>query len=203
MRKNIAIIGAGISGMSTAYMLLAEGHRVTIYSKAFSPGITSNRAAAFWFPYHIRNDKRGIGWCHTSYECYRSFSTQPATGISMHKLVKVLRKGVAEDHPVWIEFMPPGSYRVQAEDELAEGLSKVYEAEVPLIETQLFLPWIQDQLQQKGVEFIEQEIGELEELSGSFDLVINCAALGARKLCDDDKLIPIRGQVALLSPMDG
>ena len=203
MSKNIAIIGAGISGMATAYMLLAEGHRVTIYSKAFSPDTTSNRAAAFWFPYHIRNDKRGIGWCHTSYECYRAFSTQPATGISMHKLVKVLRKGITEDRPVWIEFMPPGSYRVQAEDELPKGLAKVYEAKVPLIETQLFLPWIQDHLQQKGVAFIEQKIAELEELSGSFDLVINCAALGARKLCDDDKLIPIRGQVALLSPMDG
>ena len=67
MSKKIVIIGAGISGLSTALLLTEKGNRVTIISKAFSPNITSNRAAAFWFPYHIRKDKRGIGWCNTSY----------------------------------------------------------------------------------------------------------------------------------------
>lgn len=56
MAKNIVVVGAGISGLSTAYELLQAGHRVTVMAKEFSPNITSNKAAAFWFPYHIRND---------------------------------------------------------------------------------------------------------------------------------------------------
>ena len=200
MSKNIAIIGAGISGMSTAFLLTQKNHRITIYAKAFSPNITSNRAAAFWFPYHIRNDKRGISWCQTSYEYYKKLAKQKETGISMHQLIKVLRKGVKEEEPVWIDFMPSGSYRIMDSNELQAGILKGYDIIVPLIETQIFLPWLQKQLQQSGVELIEKEINDLSELTRSYDLVINCSALGAGKLCNDDNVIPVRGQVGLLAP---
>jgi D-amino-acid oxidase len=50
MERDIAVIEAGISGMATAFLLTQNGYRVTIYAKAFSPDITSNKAAAFWFP---------------------------------------------------------------------------------------------------------------------------------------------------------
>ena len=93
MGKNIAIIGAGISGMSCAYLLKDKGHKITIFAKAFSPNITSNKAAAFWFPYHIRNDRRGIKWCNESYGFYKEMATQAGTGISMQRLIKVQRKG--------------------------------------------------------------------------------------------------------------
>ena len=200
MKKNIAIVGAGISGMSAAYLLMQQGHQITIYAKAFSPDITSNKAAAFWFPYHIRNDKRGIEWCTTSYGYYKKFALQPETGISMQQLKKVLRTGVEEEEPIWIDFMPEGSFRVVPENEMPAGFSKIYEVEVPLIETQIFLPWLQQQLQQSNVKFIQQEITSLDELANKYDILINSSALGARKLCKDDKVIPVRGQVALLSP---
>ena len=139
MNKNIAIIGAGISGMSTAYLLKNKGYNITIFAKAFSPNITSNRAAAFWFPYHIRNDKRGINWCNTSYTFYRELALHEETGISIQKLIKVLRKGVEDEEPVWIDFMPEGSLRIMNEHELADNIAIGYEISVPLIETQIFL----------------------------------------------------------------
>src|SRR5438045_725746 len=98
MGKSIAIIGAGISGMSTAFLLMNNDYySITIYAKAFTPNITSNRAAAFWFPYHIRNDKRGIRWCQTSYDYYKNLARQKETGISIHELIKILRIGVEEE----------------------------------------------------------------------------------------------------------
>lgn len=203
MNKNIAIIGAGISGMSTAYLLMQKGYSITIYAKAFSPNITSNKAAAFWFPYHIRNDQRGVHWCNTSYEYYKSFATMPETGISMRHLIKVLRENVKDEEPIWIDFMPEGSLRVMAETELQQGVAKGYDITVPLIETQIFLPYLQEQLKQNGVVFIERKINDLKELADDYDIVINCSALGSRKLCNDDKLIPVRGQVALLAPKEG
>ena len=96
--------------------------------------------------------------------------------------------------------MPEGSFRVVPESEMPAGFSKIYEVEVPLIETQIFLPWLQHQLQQNNVKFIQQEITSLDELADKYDMLINASALGARKLCNDDKVIPVRGQVALLSP---
>ncbi|MEP7319988.1 MAG: FAD-dependent oxidoreductase [Panacibacter sp.] len=203
MSKTIAIIGAGISGMSTAYLLKDKGYNISIYAKAFSPNITSNRAAAFWFPYHIRNDKRGINWCGTTYDYYKAFAQQPETGISMKQLIKVLQNDVEEEEPIWIDFMPEGSYRIMATNELQQGFAKGYDITVPLIETQIFLPFLQEQLLQSGIRFIDQEIGNFEELTTDFDMVINCSALGSRKLCNDSGIIPVRGQVGLLAPTEG
>jgi D-amino-acid oxidase len=198
--KHIVIAGAGISGMSTAYILQKKGYAVTVYARAFSPEITSNKAAAFWFPYHIRNDKRGIEWCNTSYRYYAKFAAIPATGISMHQLIKVLRNGVEEEEPVWKEFMPPGSIKELDKENLPGGMQKVYDVTVPLIETQLFLPWLQEQLERDGVRFVNTEVSNLEALTSQFSGVVNCTALGSRKLCGDDAVVPVRGQVALLAP---
>ncbi|MBG9377501.1 FAD-dependent oxidoreductase [Panacibacter sp. DH6] len=202
MGKKIAIIGAGISGMSTALLLTGKSHNITIFASAFSPGITSNKAAAFWFPYHIRNDKRGIGWCRESYHFYSSLIHEPSSGISIQKLVKVLRHGVAEAEPVWIDFMPEGAMRILPATELPDGIAKAYEVKVPLIETQLFLPYLKTILETKGAVFIERTIGHFSELQHDYDCVINCAALGAKKLCNDAALIPVRGQVGLLEPAE-
>lgn len=199
---NIAIIGAGISGMSSALKLVEPGHTVSVFAKAFSPNITSNRAAAFWLPYHIRNDKRGIDWCRKSYDAYKQLSLDPSTGISMKTLVKFVADDVPEVDRTWKDFMPPGSYHPVEKNKLLPGFIEGDEAEVPLIETQIFLPWLQYQLKTKGVSFQQKEISNFDELN-SFDLIINCSGLGARSLCNDEQLIPYRGQVALLAPKEG
>jgi len=200
MSKNIAIIGAGISGMSTALLLIEKDHHITVYAKAFSPNITSNRAAAFWFPYHIRNDRRGIRWCQVSYDYYKKLAEQKETGISIRQLIKVLRKGVDEEEPVWIDLMPEGACRIMDKTELPENIVRGYDVTVPLMETQIFLPYLQQQLSEKGVRFIEREIKSFNELTNDHDIVINCSALGSRKLCNDESIIPVRGQVGLLAP---
>ncbi|QEC66014.1 FAD-dependent oxidoreductase [Panacibacter ginsenosidivorans] len=201
MGKKIAIIGAGISGMSSASLLKENGHDITIYANAFSPNITSNKAAAFWFPYHIRNDKRGINWCRQTYMVYTEMAKRSETGISMRKLIKVQRKGMEDGEPVWIDFMPKGSMRMMHAYELPEDIAIGYEVQVPLIETQIFLPFLQKKLTADGVKFIQQEIKGFTELTNDYDFVINCSALGSRSLCNDTSIISVRGQVALLSPL--
>jgi D-amino-acid oxidase len=197
-QQNIAVIGAGISGLSSAYLLAQKGHKITVFAKAFSPETTSNKAAAFWFPYHIRNDKRGIEWCQETYRQYLTLSAIPGTGISMQMLKKVLRKDVEEEEPAWVEFIPEGACKILS-GEKAGAFAKLYEVLVPLIETQIFLPWLQQQLAQNGVLFIQKKIEKIDELAGTYDCVVNCSALGARELCNDKELIPVRGQVALLA----
>jgi D-amino-acid oxidase len=45
--------------------------------------------------------------------------------------------------------------------------------------------------------FKQKVINDFNELS-AFDIIINCAALGSRELCNDKTVIPVRGQVALI-----
>lgn len=200
MSKKIAVVGAGISGLSCAWLLANKDYSVRVFAKAFSPNTTSNRAAAFWFPYHIRNDIRGINWCHTSYNYYQQFSANKATGVSMQTLIKVLRHGVEDEEPVWIDFMPEGSYRIMGNQELKKDIALGYDIKVPLIETQIFLPWLMEQLIKKDVIITEKKITDLNDLANDYDAVINCTGLGSQQLCKDKNVFPVRGQVALIAP---
>lgn len=196
---NICVIGAGISGLSTAFVLVNEGHKVTVLSKAFSPNTTSNKAAAFWFPYHVRGDSRAISWASKSYQFYQQLADDNNSGISFIKLIKGIKNDTLDDNS-WLLFMPPKTCRKLPIEELPTGYSKGFEAKVPLIETQIFLPYLLQKLLQKGVIFIEQEITDLQDISQQFDVVVNCSGLGAKTLCSDKKIFPVRGQVLLLEP---
>jgi D-amino-acid oxidase len=198
MSKKIAIIGSDISGLSCAYLLCEKGYDITVIAKAFSPNITSNRAAAFWFPYHIRNDKRGVSWAQKSYSFYEQLSADASTGISMKQLIKVLRENTEEEEPIWVDFIPKGALKKVPEKDLAADVAIAYDVTVPLIETQIFLPYLKSYVSAKNVKFVEREINSFDEVKNDFDFVINCSALGSQKLCNDKSIIPVRGQVALI-----
>jgi D-amino-acid oxidase len=198
-QKKIVVVGAGISGLSTAYELLQAGHQVTVIAKDFSPNTTSNKAAAFWFPYHIRHDERGVEWCRKSYQFFKEKSADGSTGISMIPIIKASKKGV-EDETGWLAYMPEESVSILEESELPIGYDKGYKAAVPLIETQIFLPWLLEQLKIKGAKIVQEEVADLKGLTADFDIVVNCSALGARQLCNDENVIAVRGQVVLLEP---
>lgn len=58
-----------------------------------------------------------------------------------------------------------------------------------------FLPYLYKRISSAGGKLIRKRIESFDELH-MFDLVINCAGLGAKVLVKDDvALIPIRGQV--------
>ena len=199
MTKKIVIVGAGISGLSVAWQLDKNKYQIVVVSREFFPDLTSNRAAAFWFPYHIRHDARGIQWARASYDFFISLAGKKGTGISRCPLIKVVPDHVMEQDD-WINFMPEGSVSKMLSGDLPKGYSTGYKASVPLMETQIFLPWLQEQLVYSGVQFIKKEVTSLNLLQMDNDVVINCSGLGARTLCNDKSMIPVRGQVVLLEP---
>lgn len=49
--------------------------------------------------------------------------------------------------------------------------------------------------QQAGGQIITDRIQSFNDLYGKCDFTVNCTGLGAKQLCNDHKLVPIRGQV--------
>lgn len=82
--------------MLIAWLLSEKGYDITIFATAFSPNFTSYKAVAFWFPYHIRNDKRGLSGAGQAINITRHLPTL-RTGIGMPQLTKVLRSGIEEE----------------------------------------------------------------------------------------------------------
>lgn len=46
-----------------------------------------------------------------------------------------------------------------------------------------------------GGEVVQRKINSLQELSGSYDIIVNCSGLGSRTLVGDPQVYPVRGQV--------
>jgi glycine/D-amino acid oxidase-like deaminating enzyme len=66
----------------------------------------------------------------------------------------------------------------------------------------MFLPWLSAQFRQAGGVFSIvspfRSLGELASLP--HDVVFSCTGLGARALCDDDRLFPVKGQIVVVGP---
>jgi D-amino-acid oxidase len=63
-----------------------------------------------------------------------------------------------------------------------------------VIETPLYLPWLEGRARAAGVRFETREVRALEE-TRAFDAVVNCTGLGARELVGDGRCFAIRGQI--------
>ena len=54
----VAVLGAGVMGLTTARLVQEAGFPVTIYAKALPPDTTSNIAGGQWSPFgHYRRDR--------------------------------------------------------------------------------------------------------------------------------------------------
>lgn len=42
---------------------------------------------------------------------------------------------------------------------------------------------------------VERKLESLKEIYEEYDIILNCTGLGAKKLCNDVNVLPIRGQV--------
>jgi glycine/D-amino acid oxidase-like deaminating enzyme len=70
------------------------------------------------------------------------------------------------------------------------------------VDTPIFLPWLVGHLAAAGGEMAPpRRFASLEELAGlPHDIVFNCTGLGARALCEDHAVTPVRGQIAVVGP---
>lgn len=194
--KKIVVVGCGISGLSSALLLAIEGFDVKIISKNLPPNTVSNKAAAFWSPYYVAGD-RVARWANESYFEYEKLSQVVESGISMTKLHRFRRNDFVEAED-WESAIPEGKLRVMNAAELPESYDEGFEVEVPLIETQIFLPYLINEFKEAGGKILQREIRSLGELRDDADLIINCSGMEARTLVNDNAMIPVKGQVVMM-----
>jgi D-amino-acid oxidase len=184
---HILIVGGGVTGLVTAWVLLDQGYRVTIVSKEWasygkSQRLTSQIAGALWeFPpavcgqhtdaVSLQISKR---WCMTAYHIWEqiiSFSTEKGvdTGARMIKSDFFFPYKIEDDvtqESKMLEIMASGVRGFRHDSKIIEerrvnpsyGAVDAYEFLAPIIDTDQAMSWLMNLVQEKGASLISRRI---------------------------------------------
>jgi D-amino-acid oxidase len=169
-------------------------YRTAIFAKETGRQTTSGAAAAVWFPYDAEPVEKVIPWALQAFAVLADLVRVPGSGVSMIELRRFSRTKEIEI-PDWAIHLGASA--------VATGLRPVFKSgfslRVPLMDTAIYLDYLANRFQKAGGEInVNVSFEKLEDIDRTFDLVINCAGIGARDLVQDVDLEPHRGQVAIV-----
>lgn len=189
MANSAVVVGAGISGLSTATVLARAGWRVRVIARTSSLASTSALAAAVWFPTRVGPRELVLEWGAATYAAFAGQARSGVPGVVMRESLAVYR---SEPEPPWWAAVV-GGVRPAEPDELPAGYRHGLRFVVPLVEMPRYLPWLQARFEAAGGAMIADTVTSLADVDA--DLVVNCTGLGARELADDPTVVPVRGQI--------
>ena len=93
MKSDVAIIGAGVSGLTCGVLFAERGYSTAIFAKETGQQTTSGAAAAVWFPYDAEPAHRVIPWALRTFDVLADLARVAASRVSMIELRQLLRTG--------------------------------------------------------------------------------------------------------------
>jgi D-amino-acid oxidase len=221
MKHRVVIVGAGVSGLTCGIVFAERGYQTAIFAKEIGQRTTSGAAAALWFPYDVEPADKVIPWALATRRALIDLTHDPGSGVSIIELRQFSRtseiqipdwaiqldarvtpseveNGAAGEAVTWTgrpEAERTGSERIKSLEQFKSGFS----LSVPLMDTTIYLDYLTDRFLKADGQIAENVCFEkLEDISPEFDVVVNCAGIGARELVHDADLEPHRGQVAIV-----
>jgi D-amino-acid oxidase len=218
----VLVVGAGVSGLTSALCLARRGFAVTVVADRFAPHVTSVVAGALWeWPPAVCGHHRDAGsltrskgWAEASYRIFGELAADARTGVFVRRVTFYFRRPLAEDAPqrAKMEELRPKVRGFRHDPGLvaengvnpALGLRDAYSHLAPMIDTDAYVPWLLDEVRAAGCRVVEGTVagplrerwpGLLREYGAA--AVVNCTGLGARELTGDD-VYPLRGAVVRL-----
>jgi D-amino-acid oxidase len=208
----VGIVGGGVSGLTCGVVFAEHGYRTALFAREIGQQTTSGAAGALWFPYDVEPADKVIPWALETFRALIHLAHNSNNGVSMIELRQVSRTREIQV-PDWA--IPLGALRLSAvatalcrRAESAKRLDTArqlqdfqsgFSLRVPLMDTTVYLNYLTNRFLKAGGEITENvRFEKLEDVDPKFDLVINCAGIGARELANDTEVEPHRGQVAIV-----
>ncbi len=206
--RDVAVIGSGVMGLTSARLLQDAGWKVTIYTKDPARHTTSNIGAGQWAPASAHDPA-------VSSDAFKS-RLEWAARVAHHAQTNL----TGPDYGIkWIENyfldMDPFSdlgelsnladlfpyQRMLQAGEHPFPVSKVQVFVTMQVDPGVFLRRLTDDFYQAGGRIVMREFRDRSEVLALDEPVIfNCSGLGAAKLFGDEELTPIKGQLVFLPP---
>lgn len=188
------VVGAGVSGLTTAICLAEAGLRVQIWAAESPERTTSYAAGAMWGPYLVEPVGRVRVWSAQTLDVLRHLATDTATGVRLVFGVEASRKPVVP--PEWGNELD--GFRLCEPDELPDGFATGWRYTAPLVDMPVYLGYLRERLRQAGGEIAIRRVDSLDETVDVAPVVVNCTGIGAHDLVSDPDLAPIRGQLVVV-----
>lgn len=193
----VFVIGAGVSGLSAAIVLLEAGLTVQVYAAEPPHRTTSAVAGALWGPHLVGADERVGEWGAWTLRRLRELVSEPDAGI--REIGGLVASAAAKpDPPAFTHGAGPLISCDPAE--LPSGFTAGWRYTAPVVAMPIYLDYLLGWLLESGGSL---HLGK--PLSGLADamarsaapVIVNCCGIGARDLSPDPGLIPVRGQVVV------
>ena len=205
-----AVLGCGVSGLSTAILLQRRFQNgpgtVTIYAKDLPPNTTSNIAGAHWSPTSVFDSATPAFTAQFRPACQisnRAFQLLVGNEYGVHwvETLELLRNESS------LEREMPGGNDLYRQIEIHKDPDRFFrfpfvrQYYTMLIEPSIYLSALLRDFYVAGGRVVVKQFGSREEIARlSEPVVFNCTGLGAREIFGDKELSPVRGQLEILLP---
>jgi D-amino-acid oxidase len=192
----VVVVGAGISGLTCARLLLRDGHNVTLVSGDPLHRTTSFLAAAVWFPTAAGPPEAVTRWGAVTFKMLAAEAREAVPGVVMRETLVLYRDLPEAGRPLPTWAAAVGEVRAANLDELPPGYGHGLRFAVPLVEMPRYLPYLHEQVLAAGATQVVRRVTGLDNvLDLNPDVIVNAAGMGAGALVDDDTVFPVRGQI--------
>ncbi|HTQ17290.1 FAD-dependent oxidoreductase [Mycobacterium sp.] len=196
--RQVVVIGAGVSGLTSALCLAEAGWPVRVWTAALPQQTTSVVAGAVWVPPRpATRAAQTLAWSEHSLQVFRELADDPGTGVQMAPALAVGELTGEDAMSSAAELIP--DLRPADPADIPEGFSVGYRAIVPMIDMPHYLDYLTKRLAAAGCEIEIRPVRSLAEAADAAPIVVNCAGLAAGALCGDDTIRPRFGQHVVLS----
>jgi glycine/D-amino acid oxidase-like deaminating enzyme len=201
-RGPVAVIGAGVMGLTTARLVQEAGFPVTIYTEALPPHTTSNIAGGQISPFGHFDDGQVTPEWRAQFAAAMDYSW---------RRFQIM---VGDDYGIrWLPTYQETRNAARWQDRFHPEARLLSAAEHPFpvesllryntmyVETGRFLRELTKDVQLAGGRIEVRRFNAPAEIAALPErLVFNCTGLGSRELFGDLELHPVRGQLAILLP---
>ena len=196
--QQIVVVGAGVSGLTSAVLLAEAGWPVRVWAAAMPQRTTSAVAGAVWAP--PRPAERAamtLGWTGHSLRVFRELAEDPGTGVRLAPALAVGELAGNAATSSAAELIP--DLRPADPADVPEGFGVGFRATVPMIDMPQYLDYLTRRLAAVGCQIEAREVRSLTDAADAAPIVVNCAGLGAGALTGDDTVRPLFGQHVVLT----
>jgi D-amino-acid oxidase len=191
----VTVIGAGVSGLTTAVCLAEAGASVAVHAAEPPLRTTSVAAGAVWGPHLVGADGRVPVWAGITLERLRELSgTQP----SVHMATGTAAGRDAGGEPPEFAADTASLTPLGAAD-LPAGYRSAWRLTAPLVSMPDYLAYLLERYLNAGgrpvTEICYPTLAAAAE-AGS-PVIVNCTGCGANDLVPDPQVTPVRGQVVV------